>query len=320
MTEHFMRHGDSLTVVTIVNDPIYLAELIIRTSNWVLSLNQQINSFGACGPAGDEVSVPRGYVSHHLPGTNNQVKPFLDAHKAPAEGIAGRRRCPPIPGYIKRIQQTGTPRPTVALSTSPPVRRQPAATGDIETMKVQDNVYLLAGGGANIVAQIGEDGVLLVDSGNGPSSDKVIAAVKRVSDKPIRYIINTSADAGRIGGKSALESRRARRRRSPRHWQEKAPRFSRMKRCSGDERADRPAGARAEAAWPTDTYFTEGRDVTSTAKRWKCCTSRPRIPTATASIFFRRSDVVVAGDLFRQQSIRSIDAARGGGFGGLMDA
>ena len=40
MTEHFMRHGDVLTVVTIVDDPVYLEEPFIRSSNWVLNPTQ----------------------------------------------------------------------------------------------------------------------------------------------------------------------------------------------------------------------------------------------------------------------------------------
>ena len=200
MTEHFIRHGDNLLIVTIVNDPVYLAEPFIRTSNWVLSLNQQVNSFGACGPAGDEVSVPRGYVSHHLPGTNDQVKPFLEAHKAPAEGVAGGADTT-YPEYMKRIRQPDTPRPTVALSPSQPVHRQPVTIGDIETMKVQENVYLLATAAGNIVAQVGEDGVLLVDSGAGraPTGHRSGDAQRQ----PIHYP-NTSADPDRTGGNKRL--------------------------------------------------------------------------------------------------------------------
>jgi hypothetical protein len=50
MIEHFIRHGDTMTVVSIVNDPVYLSEPFIRTSSWALALNQQLNSLGACGP------------------------------------------------------------------------------------------------------------------------------------------------------------------------------------------------------------------------------------------------------------------------------
>jgi hypothetical protein len=203
MTEHFIRHGDIMTVVSIVNDPVYLAEPFIRTSSWALALNQQLNSFGACGPAGDEVAVPRGYVSNHLPGANDQINAFLKDRAVPAEAAAGGADTT-YPEYLRRIAQPATPRPTVALAPNQPVRRQPAAAGDIEVLRVQGNVYLLAGDGGNIAAQIGDDGVLLVDTGAGKLTDKVIAAVKRLSDKPIHYVLNTGADPDHIGGNEAV--------------------------------------------------------------------------------------------------------------------
>ena len=179
------------------------------------------------------MAVPRGYVSHHLPGTNDQVKAFLKEHAVPAEGAAGGADTT-YPEYLRRIPQPGTPRPPVALSPNQPVRRQPAATGDIEVLRVQGNVYLLAGDGGNIAAQIGDDGVLLVDTGAGKLSDKVIAAVKRLCDKPIHYILNTGADAG-ITSAATRRSRKpagaSGRRWSRPRWPARRRRSSRTKRC-----------------------------------------------------------------------------------------
>ena len=70
--------------------------------------------------------------------------------------------------------------------------------------RVQGNVYLLAGAGGHIAAQVGDDGVLLVDTGPGALTDKVLAAVRQLSDKPIRVIVNTHAHPDRVGGNEAL--------------------------------------------------------------------------------------------------------------------
>src|ERR1700722_2023965 len=69
----------------------------------------------------------------------------------------------------------------------------PSDGGQIIVQPVRKNVFMLAGAGANITVQVGEDGVLLVDSGSGPLSEKVIAAIRKLSDRPIYFIINTSA-------------------------------------------------------------------------------------------------------------------------------
>src|SRR5580704_11898359 len=64
---------------------------------------------------------------------------------------------------------------------------------DLEVIHVQGNVYMLAGAGANITLQVGDDGVLLVDAGRAAASDKVFAEISKLSSKRIRYIVDTSA-------------------------------------------------------------------------------------------------------------------------------
>jgi hypothetical protein len=68
LTEHWIRNGDYLTIVTIVNDPVYLTEPFIRTTDYELALNQQIPPY-PCGVV-QEIDRPHGEVPHLLPGTN----------------------------------------------------------------------------------------------------------------------------------------------------------------------------------------------------------------------------------------------------------
>ena len=71
-------------------------------------------------------------------------------------------------------------------------------------LPVQGNVYLLAGAGANVAVQVGDDGVLLVDSGAKAYAEKVLAAIRQLTDKPIRFIVNTHFDPDHIGGNEVL--------------------------------------------------------------------------------------------------------------------
>jgi cyclase len=76
---------------------------------------------------------------------------------------------------------------------------------------VARNVYMLESGkakpfyGSNIAVLIGDDGVLLVDAQGQPDAQSVIAAIKSVSDKPIRYLVNTHCHGDHTGGNAGLQ-------------------------------------------------------------------------------------------------------------------
>jgi glyoxylase-like metal-dependent hydrolase (beta-lactamase superfamily II) len=75
---------------------------------------------------------------------------------------------------------------------------------EVEVVQLRDNVYVIGGAGGNILMQTGPEGIILVDSGSAPMADEVLAAIRRVTPLPIRYIINTSMDADHVGGNEVL--------------------------------------------------------------------------------------------------------------------
>jgi hypothetical protein len=87
LTEHWIRHGNWLTVVTIVTDPVYLTEPFIRTTDYELDLHQQIPPY-PCGVV-EEIDRPAGIVPHHLPGTNKFVYDFAPKYGVPPEAARG---------------------------------------------------------------------------------------------------------------------------------------------------------------------------------------------------------------------------------------
>src|SRR3974390_13733 len=96
------------------------------------------------------------------------------------------------------------PAPLTLFAASHVLAQQPAGDGEVHVLPVQGNIYLLAGAGGDITVQIGKDGVLVVDTGIAQMSDKVLAAIKKLSDKPIRYIVNTHYHPDHTGGNQAL--------------------------------------------------------------------------------------------------------------------
>src|SRR5262245_50916943 len=79
-----------------------------------------------------------------------------------------------------------------------------ASSKSLEILEVCPSFYVIAGAGGNIGVQIGEDGVVLVDAGTAADAPAVLAAIKRISPKPIRYVIDTGPDTDHVGGNEAL--------------------------------------------------------------------------------------------------------------------
>jgi len=90
ITEHIVRHGDVLTIVSIVYDPIYLEEPFIRSTNWRENLAQQLD--GVTAESVDEIpGRPEGYVPHHLPGTNKWLMDAAKEFGIPESALRGGR-------------------------------------------------------------------------------------------------------------------------------------------------------------------------------------------------------------------------------------
>ena len=102
LVEHWMRHGNFLTVVTIVTDPVYLTEPFIRSTDYELDLHQQ-NPPYPCEVV-QEVERPKGAVPHHLPGTNTFLSEFPAKHGVPAQAAMGGAETM-YPEYQKQLKK-----------------------------------------------------------------------------------------------------------------------------------------------------------------------------------------------------------------------
>jgi hypothetical protein len=107
LTEHWIRHEDNLTLVSIVNDPVYLSEPFIRTTDWQLAPDQQIAPYPC--EAVVEVERPIGVVPHHLPGTNTFLNEFPEKYHLPAQAARGGAETT-YPEYQEKLKGMANPR------------------------------------------------------------------------------------------------------------------------------------------------------------------------------------------------------------------
>lgn len=191
---------------------------------------------------------------------------------------------------------------------------QPAASTEIRTTRVRDDIYVFLGAGGNITAQVGPRGVLLVNTGNAGTSDAVLAALRRVTDRPLRMILNTGAEPHVSGGNEALHhAGRYIADRGEVNWAQISAHEAVLDRL-GRERPDSPG------AWPTDVFFTESLEFYFNDQGVVMYHMPAARSAGNSIVYFRRSDVIVAGDLFLQNTYPVIDVEQGGSLEGVIDA
>jgi len=211
------------------------------------------------------------------------------------------------------------------------VAQNPPAGGALEVVRLQPNFYMIAGAGSNIGVQIGPEGVVLVDAGTAQLADAVVAAVKRLTDQPIRYIINTSADADHVAGNEKI----ARAGRSLFGAAAGGGAVAGGTAANNDgaasivaaepvlNRMSAPTGRVspfATALWPTETYNQRRKYMYLNGEGIEVLHQPAAHTDGDSVVFFRRSDVVAAGDILDTTRFPVIDLARGGSIQGEIDA
>jgi glyoxylase-like metal-dependent hydrolase (beta-lactamase superfamily II) len=201
------------------------------------------------------------------------------------------------------------------------------AQSDVHVWPVQGNLYLLVSPGGNMAVQAGKDGVLLVDTGNGKVTSQILAAIRTISDKPIRYILNTHFHADHTGGNEAMAKAGV--------TIEGGPGFGAIGVNTGTpqgahvyahenvlNRMSAPSGKQSPVPtsfWPTDTYFAGDREVFFNGESVQMIHQPAAHTDGDSIIYFRRSDVVVTGDIFVTTTFPVIDLANGGTIQGEID-
>jgi cyclase len=197
---------------------------------------------------------------------------------------------------------------------------------DLEVFQVRPNFYVIGGAGANISVQAGQDGVVVVDAGTAAKADLVVSAIKKLSPQPIRYVIDTSADADHVGGNERIAKAGRTLFNTSNPFSESMTNNGAAAILSAEKvltRMSAPTGQQSPfptAAWPTET-FPQRRKYMYLNDEGIEVFHQPAAHTDGDSIvFFRRSDVVVAGDILDTTRFPIIDVLRGGSIQGEIDA
>jgi cyclase len=189
------------------------------------------------------------------------------------------------------------------------------AQNEINVLKVQANVYMLVGAGGNTTVQIGDDGVLVVDSKSEAAAPALLEEIRKLSNKPIVWLINTHLHADHMAGNEALlkigNTDSLRRARVIAHENV-------LNRLANPA----PGGPSrvAEAATLNDTYFGSFKDFFFNGEPVFVHHMPAAHTDGDSMVLFRRSDVLATGDLFTPERYPIIDAANGGTVQGVISA
>jgi glyoxylase-like metal-dependent hydrolase (beta-lactamase superfamily II) len=204
---------------------------------------------------------------------------------------------------------------------------QQAPATSLEVLPLRPNFYMIAGAGGNVAFQIGEDGVVVVDTGSASNADAVIAAIKKVTAKPIRYVINTSADPDHVGG-NAIVAKAGQTLFTGNGGVGLAANFlgGGASILSADQVLARMSGPSGKPspypieAWPTETFSQPRKYMYLNGEGIEIFRQPAAHTDGDVMVFFRRSDVVVAGDVFDTRRFPVIDVAKGGSIQGEIAA
>ena len=319
MTEYFIRHNSVLTQVSITEDPVFLSEPLVKTTNLTLDPATTPNQYQAwlfC-QADDEVpGRDPAYVPHHLPGKNPYLTEFATLHRLPIEPTRGGSETM-YPEYMEKVKAMPIPPRRAGEAVRDAVLKhllivaaavlfamlsagvdgsaqggtaaQPRRETGLYTMPVQGNVHVIIGGGSNVTVQVGNLGAVLVDTGSAQNADAVLASLRQLTPRPVRHIINTHSHPDHVGGNEKVGASGA-----PISGRGVAVvgagTAARAEIIAHEETLNRmsaPAGSQAPtpvAAWPTSTFSGKHKEFYLQRRRHPDRPRRrPRTPTATAS-------------------------------------
>ncbi len=187
--------------------------------------------------------------------------------------------------------------------------------GAVQVLPVAKNVYLLVGAGGNAAVAVGRDQVLLVDTQSGPAGEQLYAAIRTITDKPVRTVVNTHAHPDHVGGNAYFVGKGA----------TLFARDSAAKRMQAGwpndltpDPADRVAPV-IQQGLPRRTY-RQSLDLSFAGEQVEILSAGSAHTDGDSFVFFRTSNVLHMGDVFITEGFPVIDRSAGGTVTGTIAA
>ncbi len=332
LTEFFTRHGDHITYTSVINDPVYLSEPWIRTTDFY----RQPTDPGAWLFPCDDSEQITGRAPDRVPNYLFGEHPYLDEYsrknQVPLIGALGGsdtlyRDFESKLTSVTDAQARQLIRPSAGASETSKAADPDPHDGQIHVLPIRNNVYMLVGDGGNIVVQVGDDGPFIVDAGSGKLTDKVLAAIRGFSDKPIRYVANTSFHSAYTGGNEALKKAGS----DPTVRGTFLAMNDNTAGVTATILAHENVAARMNGSlggnpptppdsWPLDTYLADRRRKFHNSDSIEMFYMPNASTDGDSIVHFRRADVIVAGDVFNTTQYPFIDVSNGGSVQGEINA
>jgi cyclase len=309
MTEFYERFDNYLMVTTIVEDPVYLSEPFVRTTEYELNIRPVAAlgypftrndgpTFYRCFPS-EETIAEKGYVPHNLPGENVLLDEFAQKFSLP-RWVIGSGGASMYPEFAQRIAGDDE------LQAEAPAALAPLAAEDgLQSMHVKGQIWMITGAGANIAVQVGDEGVLVADTGTAAMAEAVRAEIRKFAgDKPIRYIVNTQWSEDHTGGNVKLSD------------EGQHPAI-----LAHENVGLRLAEAQLEASsLEMETYYGDNKMIYFNGEVVEVIKVANAVTDGDSLVFFRSSDVVVSGDVIDTASFPRLKVAEGGTIAGEIAA
>ena len=192
MTEFLTRHGDLLTIITSIDDPIYQDEPYVESTTYAYDVTASVNTETCSGSAfAENGGSDRHHVPHFLPGQNTALGEWLKTQDwiPPAAARGGVKTIYPeyrsvMSGSVN-VSALTVPSSRSANDVAKRIADQSPKDGDVHVLPLQGNIYVLIADGTNITVSMGPEGVMLVNTGSAQMSGKVLAAINQLANSTV---------------------------------------------------------------------------------------------------------------------------------------
>jgi glyoxylase-like metal-dependent hydrolase (beta-lactamase superfamily II) len=335
--ERLVRHGDRLTVFTTMIDPVFLEAPYTKSMINLRNIKDPDAWLYACDDGEEVLARAEEDIPHYLWGKHPFLRDFADKNEMPLLGALGGAETmhASFAAKLKDRAAADVAANNMIVPSHGPQQSSKAKNpdpndGEIHVLPVQGSVYMLVGDTGNIAVQVGDQGAFVVDTGAGKLSEKVIAAIQKLTPRAIQFIANTSFHADHVGGNAKLAAAGADPSLLGSFFGGQAPTGATGLMKDPSENATilahnnvqvRMVDAKLSSDMiPADTFLEKRRRKYHNGELVEMFYMPTAITDGDSIVQFRRSDVIATGDIFDTTRYPFIDTKNGGTINGEVAA